>query len=134
MVESFRPYPEEGKVVSGTFVLRDVLVKTIIEAPVHFLAIIPHLLIPLYGGYRILKIMGYWTAQVDFVVDIILVPLLQGLSVGGILGTSFLRYLTPTGRKIAHKRQDQAATDEEDLHQHRLDIIFWSFCYLGFAT
>lgn len=134
MAQTFRPYPESGQEATGAFILGHFLVETITRAPLHFMALVPHVLIPIYGVYRVMKSSGYWTPQVDYAVETIIVPLLQGLSLGGFLGAAILRWGTSTGRKIAHKRQEDAATDAEAKSQHRLDMILYSFMYLGFAT
>ena len=134
MSQSFRPYPEPGTNDKGSFSLLTFLHNSIANGPFHFLPLVSHIIIPIYGVYRLLKQSGYWNAQVDYAVDGLLVPLLQGLSVGGILGTFILRYCTPEGRRVASKRADYAATDDEEANQHRLEIVLWSFIYLGFAT
>jgi hypothetical protein len=134
MAQTFRPYPEQGSEPTGAFILGKFLVDTITKAPLHFMALVPHILIPVYGVYRVMKSSGYWTPQVDYAVETLFVPLLQGLSAGGFLGAAFLRWGTSTGRKVAHKRQEDAATDIEETAQHRLDLILYAFMYLGFAT
>jgi hypothetical protein len=134
MSSPFRPYPEPGSDIMGKFSLTKFLHDTISNGSFHFLWIIPHVVIPIYGVYRVLKQSGYWTPTVEYTVDALFVPLLQGLAVGGVVSTGFMRYISPSGRRVAHKRADSAATDAEDTSQHRLEIALWSFIYLGFAT
>lgn len=134
MAQTFRPYPEKGADTQGHFRPTQFLIETVTNGPFHFLWILPHVIIPIYGVYRILKQNGYWTSQVDYAIDTILIPLLQGSSVGGVLGTSFLRYGTASGRRISNKRADDAATHSESKDQYRIELALWVFIYIGFST
>ncbi|UZJ55040.1 hypothetical protein CBS101457_004360 [Exobasidium rhododendri] len=134
MPAKFQPHPDKDADILGSFSVYNFFRESINHGPLHFMTLVPHVLIPIYGVYRLLKQSGYWTSNVDYLVDALLIPLLQGLSLGGILGTTTLRYLSPTGRRIASKRAESSATDGEDKSQHRLELALWSFIYLGFAT
>lgn len=134
MAQAFRPYPEKGTDTQGSFHVSNFFFDTITAGGFHFLPLISHVLIPVYGIYRLLKQSGYWTPRVDYAIEFLLIPLLQGVSAGGFLGTLILRFITPEGRRIANKRADDAATASEDRDQHRLEVLLWTFIYVGFGT
>jgi hypothetical protein len=134
MAARFQPYPDKDADTLGNFSLYGFLKGSVSNGPLHFMTLVPHLTIPIYGIYRLLKQYGYWTSNVDYLVDALLIPLLQGLSVGGILGLFTLRYIMPEGRRVANKRAESSATDSEDANQYRVELALWGFVYLGFAT
>ena len=130
---TFRPYPEPGAEVKGQFRLFRFLSETIRHGGFHFTTLMPHIIIPVYVAYMILKRMGLWTDGMDTFVEGLLIPALQGLAIGGIIGTTYLRF-SLTGRKIKSKRDEGAATSEEDAGQHRVEVTFWAFIYLLVIT
>lgn len=134
MAQPFRPYPEPGADTKGTFRLWPFLRDTILNGPFQFTGLVPHFVLPFYLAYLVLKGIGWWTNEVDYIVDGIVIPLLQGLSVGGIVTMGYMRYGTPAGRLVAKKRSDSSATSDEDTSQHRIEVALWAYIYLGLAT
>jgi len=134
MAQTFRPYPEPGADTLGTFSVYNFLRGSISHGPLHFMPLVTHVLIPVYGIYRLLKQSGFWTPTVDYAIEALLVPLLQGVSIGGIICITTLRFISPEGRRVANKRAESSATNSEDSSQIRLEMALWGFVYLGFAT
>lgn len=134
MPQSFRPYPEPGSDTKGSFRLWPFLRDSILFGPFQFGALVPHIVLPFYLAYRVLKGMGYYTDHVAYIVDAIVIPLLQGFAIGGMITTGYMRFFSDTGRTIAKKRSEDAATSEEDTSQHRVEVALYAFVYLLFAT
>lgn len=134
-VQPFRPYPEPGSDTKGTFRPYHFYSNTIRQGSgFHFGFLVPHVLLPLYLAYRLLKMTGFWTSTLQYFIDFLLVPLLQGFSVGGILITFTMRFVSPTGRTINHKKSENAATPSEEKRQKHSEEALWAFIYLGAAT
>lgn len=134
MPQSFRPYPEPGVDTKGHFRLWPFLRDTILFGPFQFAGLIPHIVLPFYLAYRVLKGMGLYTDYVAYIVDAIVIPFLQGLGIGGMITMGYMRFISSTGRTIAKKRSEDAATSEEDSSQHRIEVALYAFVYLLFAT
>jgi hypothetical protein len=134
MPEPFRPYPEPGKEQTGHFRPLALLRDTILLGPFQFGGLVPHFVLPFYLAYLGLQRSGLWTTQTQYLINSLLVPMLQGLSVGGILTMGFLRFGTDRGRMIAKKRKEKAATIEEDRSQYNIELALWVYIYLGFGT
>lgn len=134
MPQSFRPYPEPGSDTLGKFRLWPFLRDSILYGPFQFAALVPHVVLPFYIAYRILKGMGLYTEHVAYIVDAIVIPLLQGFAIGGAITTGYMRFGSEAGRNIAKKRSEDAATTEEDTSQHRIEVALYAFVYLLFAT
>ena len=134
MPESFRPYPEKGADTKGTFRLWPFLRDSILKGPFQFGGLVPHFVLPFYLAYRALKGAGLYTEEVSYIVDAIVIPLLQGLAIGGIITTGYLRFGTEQGRLIGRKRSEDSATSEENLSQHRIEVALYAYIYLLFAT
>lgn len=134
MPQSFRPYPEKGADIKGQFRLFKFLEESILLGGLHFGLLVPHFMLPFFIGYRISKGAGLWTQQVQYTVDAIIVPLLQGFSLGGVLIMGMMRFLTTEAKRVSNKRGEDAATFKENRSQLRVELALWSFIYLGFAT
>lgn len=97
----------------------------------HFMWLIPHFIIPVYGFYRLLSQWGIWPSHLAPVGELIL-ALVQGASLGGVFVFGFLRWSQP-GRALKARRDAGAASPGEERAQKKIQLGFALSAYILFA-
>lgn len=120
MAAPFRPYPDPSELKPGWFNPIKFITGTIQHAPLHFAGVIPHVVIVIYGFYRLFASWG-WIPREHYAVALGLIPLAQGAAAGALVGSALMRY-NVVGRLLARKVEADSATASEQARYHRAEF------------
>ncbi|CAO1620539.1 unnamed protein product [Sympodiomycopsis kandeliae] len=98
----------------------------------HFMWLVPHFIIPIYGGYRLLSQWGLWPSQFASLGELLL-ALVQGASIGGCFVFGFLRWSQP-GRALKGRRDAGVASPGEERAIKKIQLGFAVSAYILFAS
>lgn len=98
----------------------------------HFMFLVPHFVLPVYGIYRLAHSKGIYPAHLEPIAEVIL-ALVQGVAVGGLITFGWLRF-SSAGRRLQGRIEAGAATPGETKAQKKMQLGFAICAYILFAT
>ncbi|SJX61192.1 uncharacterized protein SRS1_12414 [Sporisorium reilianum f. sp. reilianum] len=132
MSTRFRLHPEPGTERQGSFHLGKAIYHTIRRGGLGSALLIPHVLMPIWGGYVLLHRSSIWTAEFERGLALA-IALVQGITFGSVIALSIVRY-SAAGKAIKGRRIEKTATDEEESKQHRIEVALRFTLYLFLGT
>ena len=130
MADQFRLRSKDDPL--GAISVPKMLRSTVRHGEVHASLLVPHIIIPLYGFYRLFCSLGYWPHHLAPLGELLL-AILQGASLGGALVFGYLRF-GKAGRTLKARRDAGAATPGEENAQKKLQLSFSLSCYILLGT